>query len=92
MEFKPIELIWAMIAIFGGIARYLNAYVEGQKFKVSIFLASAFVAGFSGFMFALLGDSLQMPGPITHIMAGVGGFFGEQTMKLIFEIMSKRAK
>ena len=86
----PIELIWGIIAISGGIARYLNSYITGQKFKFSIFVASALVAGFSGYMFALLGETLVLPAPMTHVMAGVGGFFGEQTMRLILESIKKK--
>jgi len=86
----PIELIWGIIAISGGIARYLNSYITGHKFKLSIFIASALVAGFSGYMFALLGETLVLPANMTHVMAGVGGFFGEQTMKLILESIKKK--
>lgn len=88
----PIQIIYATVAIAGGCARYLNSYAEGQKhFKISIFLASGFVAGFSGLMFALMGDSMNLPNPLPNIMAGVGGFFGEQTMKLVMEYVSKKS-
>lgn len=87
----PIEIIYTIIAAAGGLARYLNGYTEnGVPFKFSVFAASAFVAGFSGLMFALVGDSLSMPNPIPHIMAGVGGFFGEQTMKFVMEYVNKK--
>ena len=86
----PVEVLYGFVAIAGGVARYLNGYVTGQKFKLSIFLASAFVAGFSGYMFALLGESMQMPQGWLFMMAGVGGFFGEQTMKFIMEIVTKK--
>lgn len=93
MKDAPIELIYGMLAVAGGIARYLNGYVVGgEKFKFTILLASAFVAGFSGFMFALIGESLDLPVVMTHIMAGIGGFFGEQTLKLVFEIVQKKIK
>ena len=93
MKDIPIEIIYGILAIAGGIARYLNSFVvEGQKFRFSILLASAFVAGFSGFMFALIGESLHLPLTMTHVMAGIGGFFGEQTLKFIFEMMQKKIK
>ena len=93
MKDVPIEIIYGVLAIGGGIARYLNSYVAGrEKFKAGILVASAFVAGFSGFMFALIGESLNLPTTMTHIMAGVGGFFGEQTLKLVFEIVQKKIK
>lgn len=87
----PVEFFYAGIAIAGGIARYLNSFANGgARFSLSILLASAFMAGFSGMMFALVGNSLSMPNPIPHIMAGVGGFFGEQTMKLVMEFVNKK--
>lgn len=86
----PVEIIYATIAIGGGIARYLNGFANGVPFKLSIFLASAFVAGFSGVMFAYMGISLSLPAPFIYMMAGTGGFFGEQTMKLVMEYLSKR--
>lgn len=88
----PIQAFYAAVAVIGGSARYLNSFADGKvHFKLSIFLASAFVAGFSGLMFALMGDSLNLPNPIPNIMAGVGGFFGDQTMKLVLEYVSKRS-
>lgn len=86
----PIELIYGLIAVGGGIARYLNAYVNGQRFHFSIFVASTVVAGFSGFMFALLGETLNLPQTMIHVMAGVGGFCGDQTLKLIMEYTQKK--
>ncbi len=79
-----------MIAVAGGSARYLNSYVEGKPFLFSIFLAAAFVAGFSGYMFALMGEQMHASQEVLFMMAGVGGFFGEQTMKLIMEYLTAR--
>lgn len=88
----PVQFLYVIIAITGGIARYLNSYADGKvHFSTSIFLASGFMAGFSGMMFALVGDSLHLPYPMAHIMAGVGGFFGEQTMKLVLEYVASRS-
>lgn len=88
----PIELVYGVIAIIGGAARYLNSFTTGTPFKLSIFAASCFAAGFSGWMFAILGDSMHLPLPMPHIMAGLGGFFGDQTMKMMLEVFSKRIK
>ncbi len=91
LQIEPVQFVWGAIAIFGGVARYLNGITQdGLKFRFSIFLASAFVAGFSGYMFALLGLSLNFPFTMISIMAGTGGFFGEQTMKLIMEYFGQK--
>lgn len=87
----PVQAFYVLIAGLGGMARYLNSFKDGHAhFSLAIFFASAFVAGFSGLMFALLGDSLALPNPIPHIMAGVGGFFGDQTLKFIMEYLTKK--
>lgn len=89
----PVQLIYIIVATVGGVARYLNSFADGKvPFQLSIFIASAFVAGFSGLMFALVGDSLSLPNPIPHIMAGCGGFFGDQTMKLVLEYVTKQSQ
>ena len=86
----PIHFVYGAVAVVGGIARYLVGTKEGVPFKLTIFLASAFVAGFSGWMFAQIGVSLQLPSTTIFILAGTGGFMGEQTMKLVAEwIQSK---
>ena len=85
----PIEAIYTLLATSGGIARYLTGYANGKPFKAGIFCASAIASGFSGFMFAQLGVSMGLPQPMLFVMAGTGGFFGEQTMKLILERVSK---
>jgi len=77
--------VYGILAIAGGVARYLNIYLRGGKFHIAKFLASGFVAGFSGYMFALFGESTGMDGTVLYVMAGLGGFFGEQTLKLILE-------
>ena len=85
-----MEIVYGILAIAGGVARYLNSYVNGQKFKLGIFFASAVVAGFSGFMFALLGGTMNLPQTLISVMAGVGGFFGDQTLKFIMEYVTKK--
>lgn len=90
-EFK-VELLYGAIAVAGGVARYLNNFVAGQQFRFSIFAASSFVSGFSGYMFAVLGISLDLPQPVLFVMAGVGGFFGDQTMKFILEYFQTKIK
>lgn len=90
---ESLQFVYGLVAICGGVARYLNSYASGkQHFSMPIFLASAFVSGFSGWMFAILGTSMQFPESIVYIMAGTGGFFGDQTMKFIMEYLQGRVK
>lgn len=86
LSIDPIQFVYGALAICGGVARYLSGYTtDGLPFKFRTFVASTFVSGFSGYMFALLGLSMSLPPTFLFIMSGTGGFFGEQTMKLILE-------
>lgn len=85
-----IQLLYGSIAVAGGIARYLRGYVDGIPFSFGVFAASAFVSGFGGWIFALIGQSMLLPQTIIFTMAGVGGFFSDQALKLAFEYMSAR--
>lgn len=92
MEFLktlPLELFVVVIAVSGGLARYLSSYTTGTPFRISIFLASGAVAGFTGYIFAIFGATMALPDPMLFVMAGIGGFFGEQTMKLVLEAVTK---
>lgn len=93
MEFLkhlPVEIFFVLIAFMGGTARYLNGYTNGAPFKLGIFLASGVVAGFSGWMFALFGNTMNLPQEMLFVFAGTGGFFGEQTLKYIMESITKK--
>lgn len=85
-----VHLTYGLIALCGGVARYLNGYTKGKPFSLTMFIASAFISGFSGWMFATLGMSLDFPQPFVFMMAGTGGFFGDQTMKFLYETIKKR--
>lgn len=86
----PVEIAFVGIAVFGGVARYLNGYTNGAPFKLSIFVASSIAAGFSGWMFALFGVTMDLPQEMLFVMAGTGGFFGEQTLKYIMESVTNK--
>ncbi|MGF6428220.1 phage holin family protein [Bradyrhizobium elkanii] len=91
-QLEPVQFIYGIVATCGGVARYLTGIADGKAFSLTVFIASAFVAGFSGWMFALLGMSLNMPQSMVFMMAGTGGFMGEQTMKLIAEYLQAKIK
>lgn len=88
---KDIEsLAYIAIASVGGIAKYLNNILTGKDkiFSVSKLAASAFVSGFSGYMFAEFFYHIN-PDYMT-IAAGVGGFLGGESVSYLAEIFKKR--
>lgn len=90
ISIEPVQIVYGTVAVFGGIARYLNSYTQGAPFQFTVLMASAFVSGFSGWMFATMGTSLTLPQGFVFMMAGTGGFFGDQTMKFILEWLKQR--
>jgi H+/gluconate symporter-like permease len=88
----PLEILIAILAIFGGVARYLNGYINGRGFKLSIFISSVIVSGFGGLMFGLLGSSMDLPIVMVSMMSGMGGYFSEQTLKFVYEVVKGKTK
>jgi len=88
----PLEYLIAFLALFGGVARYLNGYINGNGFKFSIFVSSIIVSGFGGLMFGLLGSSMDLPIVMVSMMSGMGGYFSEQTLKFVYEIVKGKTK
>lgn len=89
MKHFPVEVIWSLVAICGGVARYLSEYRQTRKFELGPFLANSAIAGFSGSMFMLLGNSLAMPYALVGVMAGVGGFMGVDAVNFLIEYLLK---
>lgn len=92
MKHLPIETFYAVLATMGGVSRYLNEYNKNGNFSWRHFIASTFISGFSGYMFALLGISLALPQPFLFMMAGIGGFMGEQALKYLADYITKKIK
>lgn len=92
MKNFQFEIIYGILATAGGIARYLSEYNRSGKFAMRHFIASTAISGFSGYMFALLGISLDLPQTFLFMMAGTGGFMGEQALKFISEYVTNKIK
>lgn len=86
----PIYITLSVIAIAGGIARYAIGYRDGAAFKLGMLFASIVASAFAGVMFGLVGISTNMPQPIIFAMTGVGGFFADQSLKLVMEFVSNK--
>lgn len=83
------EIIWVVLAMIGGIARYLDTYIKvGTAPKPGILGANALVSGFSGYMVAQV--ALQVAPDWALVSAGVGGYLGTQGMDWLSEILKAR--
>lgn len=85
----PPELIIAILAVFGGVARYFDFYLKGSEhFVITRFIASLFVSAFSGFMTAQI--ALLLYPTWVYIGAGIGGYASTKVLDIIITIIQKR--
>lgn len=79
------QLGYAVAAVFGGAARYMEGYIKTGQFKVGLAVANIFVSAFSGLMFANFVEILGINAQAGFALAGVGGFIGGEAVKWLYE-------
>lgn len=88
MRFGP-ELLWVLIAMAGGIARYLDQYLKtGQAPKLGLMLGHAVVSGFAGYMVVQITIKFQPDWAV--IAAGAGGYLGIQGLEWLSWMLRAR--
>jgi len=86
----PPAVSAVMIAVAGGIAKYMNDIVQGKPFVLSVFLGNVFIAGFTGFMFFQFAESVGMNDKMQSMFSGIGGFMGVEGLRFIQNILLRR--
>jgi hypothetical protein len=87
-----VELIYVFIEAVGGVARYLQKYLEEGEFNIRHFFAHLFVSAFSGYMFGEFGLWVGLGDGALFLLVGMGGYMGTETLKLIEGILKQRLK
>jgi hypothetical protein len=83
------DLIWILLAMAGGVARYLDEYLRTSITpSVGKLCANALVSGFSGFIVAQA--TLKLSPDWALVAAGVGGYMGTQGLEWISSVLKNR--
>lgn len=83
------DIAWVIIAMIGGVARYLDQYVRtGVAPRLGLLFAHTVVSGFSGYMVA---QSMLLISPAWALVAaGVGGYLGTQGLDWISSLFTEK--
>lgn len=83
------ELMWVLLAMIGGVARYLDSYLRtGAAVHYGKLVAHALVSGFSGYMTAQV--VIQFSVDWAVVAAGVGGYLGTQALDWAASILAEK--
>lgn len=83
------EFLWLLLAVMGGISRYLDAYLRtGFIPKVGHIIAHAVVSGFSGFLVAEI--IMRISPDWAQVAAGIGGYLGTQGIDWAADVLRSR--
>ena len=85
----PPEVFWVILAVFGGIARYLHMFLETDKPIIAIKLfSSVFVSAFAGFVTAQ--TVILLYREWVYVAAGVGGFLSTRMIDVLTDMAANR--
>ena len=88
-RFLVTEGYWIILAVLGGTARILDAYLRAGVFPGwGRILANGLISAFAGFMAAQL--MIQLGPKWTLVAAGAGGYLGTRGIDLVVESLRKR--
>lgn len=83
------ELAWIILAMIGGIARYLDRYIRtGLPPKPGMLVAHTLVSCFSGYMVAQ--TIMRFDQDWALVAAGVGGYLGTQGLDWLASIFASK--
>lgn len=87
----PTEVLYVVVAAIGGMARYLQHYLNEGQFSFRHLMAHLFISAFSGYMFYHCAtDILGLPETTIAIFAGIGGWMGVEALKMVETVIKRK--
>jgi len=79
------EILWTLIAIAGGIAKYLHDMSKNNRpFKWVNLIAKAFISGFSGWTSAHVAMFVNSDPNFILVMCAMGGWMGADGIEFLW--------
>lgn len=85
-----LEIIYALIAFSGGLASYLQTYLNTWDFHIGRMLAQTLVGMFAGIVCVWFWGILGLKDWVSYAFAGLGAFFGEKSLNKIEKFFNKK--
>lgn len=87
-----IWVITATLAVFGGLARYLQQLMQGEEFKWLHLFAHLFIGGFTGVSMAKIAMVFGLGADGAHLIAAWGGVVGLKGFEFVQLLLEKKIK
>ena len=82
-------IIFPLIALFGGIVKYLNSVINGKQFSWLAFCVEAFTALFLGLLITFVGKEMSASPYWLGACSGLGGWLGAEFVKNLLRHYSR---
>lgn len=81
--------VFPLVALFGGIVKYLNSVLRGKEFSWLAFLIEGLTALFLGLLITFIGKEMEASSYWLGACSGLGGWLGADFVKNLIRHYSR---